>query len=222
MNTTTLTATDGHLSDEKLEALIRFGMLALAIRAELARHDLHYWDSQVGTAVSTAGSCNTTRRKITISGHVAAMNPPADTLDTIRHEIAHALVFEKYGQTVEPHGPEWAAMCRRTGAQPNATHTLNTPQPRWAVVCPNCGVIGHRHRRTSGIRRCVTCHTQIGWLDTRFSDQTVDYTPVGDWEGVCPDCGGRWWRQTKPTKRWLCVACDKPIEWAPAGSRTGA
>jgi hypothetical protein len=49
-------------------------------------------------------------KEIVLSEKALAL-PPRIVYDTIRHEMAHALAFEMYGEGIEPHGIEWRKMC---------------------------------------------------------------------------------------------------------------
>jgi predicted SprT family Zn-dependent metalloprotease len=77
------------------------------------------------------------------------------------HELAHVVIFRRHGKSVRPHGPEWQALMRAIGFEPNAnlssrrrsatrqkcsyrhtcpvchaTHTANRCMTRWR--CPQC------------------------------------------------------------------------------------
>ena len=83
--------------------------------------------------------------------------------EVLCHELAHLAVFRRYGRTVRPHGPEWAALVREAGFSPRrvvvvspepcapkfyehrcpicqATRWARKPQPRWR--CAACAAQG--------------------------------------------------------------------------------
>ena len=73
----------------------------------LEKHSLAQlgWTFQWDSAKRRAGACKYSRKTITISRHYVALNlseRPDDVIDTILHEIAHALAGWSAG-----HGPKW-------------------------------------------------------------------------------------------------------------------
>lgn len=58
-----------------------------------------------------------TLRRIELSVYFLPRVSDAETVDTIKHEIAHALCVEEHGLDDEGHGPKWRAMARRVGAK---------------------------------------------------------------------------------------------------------
>ena len=134
--------------------------ISLALQ-ELSRHGLDEWSFRLDHARQRCGSCHFTRREITISKHLLVRNDPAEFLNTLRHEIAHALVGPGHA-----HDAVWRAAARRVGARPEATNpTADMPPPRWALTCDHCRqVIARRHRRSLDLRtvRCAACGVYRG------------------------------------------------------------
>lgn len=94
---------------------------------------------------SSYGVCYCSRRLIEISGPLSRLNPREQTLDTILHEVAHAIAGHAAG-----HGPKWKAACELTGARPERCYSADVVRPRAAleVFCTGCGnVLGHVGRR---------------------------------------------------------------------------
>jgi hypothetical protein len=87
--------------------------------AKLAEHSLvaKGWTGHLDSAVRRFGVCDHRRKRITISRHLAAINSDAETLDTVLHEIAHALAGAKAG-----HDLQWRAIAARIGANPDGIH----------------------------------------------------------------------------------------------------
>jgi predicted SprT family Zn-dependent metalloprotease len=71
-----------------------------------------------GTANSRRflGICYGKRRVIKMSKFFFDKVSPAQIVDTIRHEIAHALDFKRNGSS--SHGPKWKAIAVEVGAKP--------------------------------------------------------------------------------------------------------
>jgi predicted SprT family Zn-dependent metalloprotease len=138
-------------------------MLALA-RKLLDHH--HLWDWSVGTHTAKTywGYCRYNIQRITLQSDYALHGPVADVVDTILHEIAHALVGKGHG-----HGPKWRAMARKIGAKPKSCKATKMPDHyyKWILSCPSaCGVALKYHRkppaRTVQFRRCrCTLHVPM-------------------------------------------------------------
>jgi predicted SprT family Zn-dependent metalloprotease len=132
--------------------------LALELMAQFGL--MPNWRFEFDDAVRRFGCCHrhNTRRymggrfaqlsdggKITLSRELVSRNDREQVEDTIRHEIAHALCPPRCG-----HGPEWKAMCARTGANPERCydHTeVDAPQGDWTATCGGCGRVHHKFRQ---------------------------------------------------------------------------
>ena len=131
--------------------------------ALMQQHGLNDWQFQLDHARQRCGSCNYSRRKITVSRHLLQHNAPEEITATILHEIAHALVGPGHG-----HGPRWQAMARSIGAEPQATNDrAEMPAPRWALQCTACNsIVARRHRRrmNTALYRCGYCRSAAASL----------------------------------------------------------
>lgn len=95
-------------------------------------------------------------------------------MDTLYHEVAHALVGHAAG-----HGPVWKAMCVKLGAKPERLANLTTDEravmsevnkPKWTVGCQDCGTSAQRHVLKSSVKvngRCARCGGLLWWRDNR-------------------------------------------------------
>jgi hypothetical protein len=71
---------------------------ALATGRRLLReHGLDDWTIVADRAKTRAGVCRYSRREIGISGPLTTLHDESEVLDTILHEIAHALVGPRHG-----------------------------------------------------------------------------------------------------------------------------
>lgn len=117
-------------------------------RELLDSHGLSAWEFGFNANVSRAGVCFYPHARepgrIELSVHFAAKNPDAEVLDTLLHEIAHALVGARHG-----HDAVWRAKCRELGARPEACYgdEVTMPRGRWRAACPTCAAEYDRHRR---------------------------------------------------------------------------
>lgn len=100
--------------------------------------------------------------RIELSRRYIASNPEENVLDTIRHEVAHALA----GPTAH-HGPVWQDWCRKVGCSPVccSEHKM-MPAGIWQATCPGCTKLYSRHRRPRTLTGffCRTCGQEKGML----------------------------------------------------------
>src|SRR5271157_5012178 len=121
----------------------------------MAQFGLSDWIFEFDNAKRRYGSClhnsggwrsvqllGTAKGKITLSSELTLVNNREQVEDTIRHEIAHALVKPTprvRGQKRDHHGAEWKAMCAKTGATPRAcvSHDDDAEhvQGDWQATC---------------------------------------------------------------------------------------
>jgi predicted SprT family Zn-dependent metalloprotease len=119
------------------------------------------------------GVCKQDDRRIELSEHYVHRNTREHVIDTILHEIAHALVGTQHG-----HDDIWKAMCLRIGASPaSCSTTAVMPEGYWQAKCPGCATIFSRHRRPRRLRGryCVACGPDRGQLV--FADVRVVKPP---------------------------------------------
>ena len=87
---------------EQLEAIAR---------QELKKHGLHGWTFGLSKTKRRLGVCKYRTKRIEIAEYYARNSPEESVLDTLRHEIAHAIA----GPAAK-HGPRWKAVAVRLGA----------------------------------------------------------------------------------------------------------
>lgn len=117
------------------------------------------------------GQCRYHRREIGISAWlVASAAPWSEVVDTIRHEVAHAVTGPGHH-----HDAHWKKIAAELGARPERCAPRGVvddhlPRGRWAVTCP-CGVIDQRrhrgpNRRPGTTYTCRHCGGLINWSRT--------------------------------------------------------
>lgn len=74
------------------------------------------WKFAFNTRKRALGLCAPRQRTIFLSTYYLDKVSDAETLDTIRHEIAHALEAVRHG--TGGHGPVWKRIAREVGANP--------------------------------------------------------------------------------------------------------
>ncbi|ALA45108.1 hypothetical protein ADS69_00003 [Enterobacter phage phiEap-3] len=90
-------------------------------RTMMEKHGLisNGWTFRInGRITKTLGRCSYAKKLIELSGRHVAEDIYEDILDTLLHEIAHALVGRGY-----EHGKVWQAMALRLGAKPSPSKT---------------------------------------------------------------------------------------------------
>ena len=115
------------------------------------------WVFRLDRSRSRFGCCDSRRHVISLSKALTLLNPAKEVLDTIRHEIAHALVGPEHG-----HDRIWKRMCMVVGARPSRCYdsqNVAAVRARWLAVCPSCGGSSPRHkRRTAACGKCCNAH----------------------------------------------------------------
>ncbi|MEM8487751.1 MAG: SprT-like domain-containing protein [Bacteroidota bacterium] len=162
---------------EHTEQIEKFANEAL-VRYELAEAG---WTFRWDRARRRFGSCDYGRQQITLSIHLAKINTLAQCMDTVLHEVAHALAGQAAG-----HGPAWKEACRRVGAQPERCYTtaqVKQPPSKYIRYCPNCGHATPIFRRSRKLYACGKCCKKYngGKFSSKFLLKTVErskYTPV--------------------------------------------
>lgn len=131
------------------------------IRAErltrrlMKKHRLGDWYFDWSRSKRSMGKCNFTRKLITLSSYIVALNDWATVKESVLHEIAHALAGPEVG-----HGPAWKAACEAIGARPEPQLDLSRvvmPEPRYVARCGCPDVLHERYRRSRGSPRCGEC-----------------------------------------------------------------
>lgn len=107
------------------------------------------WTGKLDHAKRRFGLCSPSNKTISISRHLAALNTDAEVLDTILHEIAHALAFEKY-HTNCGHDSRWQAIAQQIGARPqrcyDSQQVTQTPG-NWQIVHKTTGEVFYTYYR---------------------------------------------------------------------------
>lgn len=143
-------------------------------------HGLSSWSFQFDRAVSRLGQCSYSRRIISLGLHATTVNEEAAVLDTILHEVAHALAGHQAG-----HGPEWKAVAKSIGCNATRTGEVTIKAPyKWLVTCKHCQKVVKGYYRQPNLREtayhgCKEYFNQYlnnktsRHLDIRLNDELV-------------------------------------------------
>lgn len=121
-------------------------------------HGLDDWHFVWMRARGTLGRCNYWRKTIYLSGPVTFTNTEVQVLNTILHEIAHALTGPNHG-----HDFVWKAKAIEIGCDGQRTGHIESQQlAKWKYTAP-CGNAIYVNRRLKNLeyRFCRCCHGKL-------------------------------------------------------------
>ncbi len=199
--------------------------LALRLMEDLGRDLLgeplqaRGWSFGYDRARRRLGACHPASRRITLSAARADELAEAEVEDTIRHEIAHAIDWERRGTT--NHDATWKAVARACGAWPSRTFKgdLAHADATYEGTCPSCGITVGFYRQPVRAHRCRACHRagQPAFLRVTHSRSGRVIWPGGEeaggfagWAGFeasCPGCGKTVRKARHPRRPQACGAC---------------
>ena len=101
------------------------------------KHNLTDWKFTFSTSKRAFGDCNSYFKKIRLSKVLCELNEEKHVIDSLMHEIAHALVGVK-----QRHNVIWKLKCREIGANPERCYSSKDvimPPAKHIYRCPGCG-----------------------------------------------------------------------------------
>ena len=126
----------------------------LACATAMREHGLQHWGFKWMRSTKTLGMCFYCDKCIGLSWDYVVANDPAHVVDTIYHEIAHALAGHAAG-----HGPMWQVIAKTLGASPHACSNDHVRSYKYRATC-QCGT-HQRHGKPKIARRCTSCKTPL-------------------------------------------------------------
>lgn len=117
------------------------------------------------------GKCSYHTKTVHIAKWILGAVDEAEIMDTLLHEVAHAIVGHEAG-----HGPKWKAQARKIGGRGNRLGKAPTKAIpsrangfKYGILCPNCGILeGHGfYRRPKYEKRHVRCGELVQLLTLR-------------------------------------------------------
>lgn len=115
------------------------------------------------SAKKRAGICRYNRKKISLSIDICRNNLDRDDeiMDTLLHEIAHALSYKLYGRQAVGHGYLWKHIAKQVGAKPQRCYTSRDYKPvkgKYTATCSSCGHTRDYHKKLKLSRSCGKCN----------------------------------------------------------------
>ena len=177
---------------------------------ELQKHGLKHWSFGLAKTKRRQGVCKFHDRRIEIAEYYALHNSPEKVLDTLLHEIAHALAGPK-----ARHGQAWKTIAKRLGATPQACDTCSDTivmPGDWQATCVVCNKTYHKYKRPkllNGYRcRCVARKPltfQFKGDPARQPSVPLPIEQSAKWEAKCTGCQTVHLRIRKPKVGvWRC------------------
>ncbi|MEO6810277.1 MAG: SprT-like domain-containing protein [Isosphaeraceae bacterium] len=177
---------------------------------ELKEHGLYGWTFGLAQTRRRLGVCKYRTKRIEVAEYYARHSPEESVLDTLRHEIAHAIAGPR-----ARHGPAWKAVAVRLGAAPFACASPGTAvvEPGdWQATCPACEQTAYLYRRPKSLNgyRC-TCEARSSLtFEYRGDPARQPVVPItaqmsARWEATCAGCGTVHLRVRRPKAGvWQC------------------
>lgn len=128
------------------------------------------WSVQFDRAKVRSGQCNYRQQTISLSRHLLSIRSREESINTITHEVAHALVGRGHG-----HDRVWARKHRELGGDGKRVYQMEGIDPKapWIAVCGHGKEVAAYHRkpkRLAGWRcRCAEGHSDVVWEDRRLA-----------------------------------------------------
>jgi len=193
-----------------------------AATEQFSKHGLAGWTFRLADTKRRLGVCKHRSKRIEISWYYATHNPEESVLDTLLHEIAHAIAGPLAG-----HGPVWKEVAVRIGATPRACDdspdTIVQPGD-WQTTCTACNRTHHRYKRPkslSGYRcRCPARSSLVfAFKGDPAREPAVPMTPQQAetrWQAKCGGCGMIHGRTRRPKAGvWRCRCPQRgELKWA--------
>ena len=121
------------------------------------------WSFKFDFAKERCGICSYRNKTISLSRYFIGNASLSQVLNTIRHEIAHALT------PGAGHGKEWRQLAIRMGCDGKTCSDIKSfSNPSWFLKCP-CGKVNYpRHRRSKvSNKMCKYCHGTLTFISAK-------------------------------------------------------
>lgn len=121
------------------------------------------WRIRFDRAKRRLGLCKWKRRGrpvrlLSLSRHFAARQGWNVMEDVVRHEIAHAIDYERRGRSL--HDDVWKEIAEAVGADPTRIHEgveVDDPHSKYVGICPSCETEHPFYRPVRRVHACPDC-----------------------------------------------------------------
>jgi len=136
-------------SDETFSLEQKTLILKIDFKVLLGSYLNHLWSLSIKRLPRhRLGQCDYIKKTIEINKDYLETNAISNFQNTLRHEIAHAIVFERYGcdkrwLSIKPHGKEWKDIALSVGALATcfSTNIYIKPKLNYWLECAVHGVV---------------------------------------------------------------------------------
>jgi predicted SprT family Zn-dependent metalloprotease len=134
------------------------------LRRLMNNYNLHHWRIGFNNRKRGMGLTSYKDKKIYLSRNLINFAPDDVIINTMLHEIAHAIDFERRGRS--SHDIRWQSIALQVGAKPSPyvdddkiEYTKNIKE-KYNYVCECCGIVVRTYRRLKNIdnRYCSDCY----------------------------------------------------------------
>ena len=138
---------------------------AQALAELYLEHHLPAWSFKFNRRKKALGVAKLQLKRIELSEFWAVHLKEAEILDTLLHEIAHAMAWDL--EQYSGHGTPWKRYCRQLGARPSRVADVKSVTPilekaaTWKILCA-CGKTYYYYRKPRinlARAECRVCHT---------------------------------------------------------------
>jgi predicted SprT family Zn-dependent metalloprotease len=129
--------------------------LAEVIAQDLMRfYNLKDWSFSFDRSLTRLGLCSHSKKTISLGTHATTVNTEEQVINTVLHEIAHALVGSAHG-----HDATWRAKAIELGHSGARCGTIAVKAPsKHAIICHSCNTTWNLYRLTKRYQ------TQISYM----------------------------------------------------------
>ena len=114
------------------------------------------WSFKINSNKRRCGVCNPAKRRIEVSKY-RLLDGEEHVKETLAHEVAHAVVGCHNG-----HNHVWRSKALELGSLgTRCVDGMHNVEYKWQSVCPNCGVVGLKHRRPKKFFSCRRCSNGV-------------------------------------------------------------
>ena len=118
------------------------------------QYGLQEWRFKLDNAKRRLGVCYFSEKIISMSKHL--LKHEEGFMNTLKHEVAHAIVGIRIG-----HGYEWRQKAIELGCDGQRCSAIVLVPHKWIGTCGRCGATMRRHRVSKRLRRLGT-HPKCG------------------------------------------------------------